>query len=298
MANGWQSLGQLLGGGSDRQVPFMEGQRYRADTEYSFSRAREAREAALRAEQLRRDRETFQGLTELDPVSKAFVAAQGYEGGTGAANQFLSGHQERGFRERLSDPTLTPQEQLSISAALTGDVSDPYYAVGSHGFASRQDPTAGVMNTPLSEEMTRADIARTGTQAEADRALAAQRYAGAELDIARRTGLGQTGTDPTTNQRQYQELVAMGTPPDVARGVAYGMFKQITDNRGLPVVVDFSTGQVVGAFVRDPETQEVRWQASGHGGGLDTGGGDAPVAVNPATGERVMWDGTQWQPIR
>lgn len=60
---------------------------------------------------------------------------------------------------------------------------------------------------------------------------------------------GAGGGKPTNNAKKYQELLALGTPDDVAKGVAYGTMKSITDpNSGSVVVIDLTTNQPIGGF--------------------------------------------------
>lgn len=61
----------------------------------------------------------------------------------------------------------------------------------------------------------------------------------------------QAGTGkPTTNKKKYNEMIGMGVPDEVARGVAYGTYKQVSDpESGTSALIDISTGQPVGAFV-------------------------------------------------
>lgn len=78
---------------------------------------------------------------------------------------------------------------------------------------------------------------------------------------------GSSGGKPTTNKKKYQEMLSLGVPEQVAKGVAYGTFKTITDqSSGGQVVVDISTGEEIGAFVPEdsskPFDSKMVWKSS------------------------------------
>ncbi|MGY8872237.1 MAG: hypothetical protein ACKVJE_17510 [Pseudomonadales bacterium] len=57
------------------------------------------------------------------------------------------------------------------------------------------------------------------------------------------------GGKPTNSAKKYQELIDLGTPDDVAKGVAYGTMKSVSDpNSGSTVVIDLTTNQPIGGF--------------------------------------------------
>ncbi len=77
---------------------------------------------------------------------------------------------------------------------------------------------------------------------------------------------GPGGGKQTESNRKYQEMLSLGTPESVARGVAYGTLKTVSDpNTGSTSVIDLTTNQAIGGFVStdisDPDAPIV-WQGA------------------------------------
>jgi len=73
---------------------------------------------------------------------------------------------------------------------------------------------------------------------------------------------GGAAGKPTESSRKYSELVALGVPPETARGTAYGTIRQVTDARGNVVLVDVASTNVLGTLKTDPRTGQTAWQPS------------------------------------
>lgn len=72
---------------------------------------------------------------------------------------------------------------------------------------------------------------------------------------------------PTNDAKQYQEMLNLGVPENVARGVAYGTIKSVKDQYGMEsAFVDLGTGQVIGQLDKGA-FQFAPGYASGAGGG-------------------------------
>lgn len=120
------------------------------------------------------------------------------------------------------------------------------------------------------------------------------------------------GGKATTKQREYQEMLELGVPDSVARGVAYGTHKLISDpDSGSRVLVDLASGDVVGSFQPvDPNDQfgPVQWvsntsKAPSAPTAQGQGGLELPVAdiqkvmqANPGKDER--WASAYLQYLR
>lgn len=70
---------------------------------------------------------------------------------------------------------------------------------------------------------------------------------------------------PTTDMRKYSELVDSGVPDEVARGVAYGTYRNVTDPAsGATLIVDLTTNRPIGRMVPSdpskPYSSGFRWE--------------------------------------
>jgi len=84
----------------------------------------------------------------------------------------------------------------------------------------------------------------------------------AEEDAKNRYGGGLGGGKPTNSAKQYNEMLQLGIPQDVARGISYGTIKQIQDMAGNTFLIDVASGQPLGSINQDI-TGGVSWQPAG-----------------------------------
>lgn len=145
------------------------------------------------------------------------------------------------------------------------------------------------------------------------------------------------GGSGTQNAKRYEEMRSLGVPDEVARGVAYGVYKTVSDPvLGTTMIVDLATGQPVGGFeivrdadgratgvewksqVQQPRPAPARVEGAQQSMGLMWPSGDqglgvgearrpppgapqqqgAPrTAINPQTGERLILQNGQWVPM-
>jgi len=106
---------------------------------------------------------------------------------------------------------------------------------------------------------------------------------------------GGGGGGGSSAAQKYQEMLKLNFPEQVARGVAYGTFKTISDPAtGSTTIVDIENNREIGRMApTDPNDAfgVQQWQP--------TGQQQAPVtATNPQTGERLELRGNQWVPVQ
>ena len=95
------------------------------------------------------------------------------------------------------------------------------------------------------------------------------------------TARGQEGQKPTGDQRKYQELLSLGVPENVARGVAYGAYRNVTDPAsGATLIIDLTTNQPIGRMVPSdpskPYTSGYRWEPVLNTGTIQRNPGQTP----------------------
>lgn len=82
--------------------------------------------------------------------------------------------------------------------------------------------------------------------------------------VPKNQAIGQPGKgqSPTANRKKYEELIDMGVPEEAARGTAYGLYQEVKDMRGNPMLINLEDGGLVGSMVRDPKTGQYSWQTN------------------------------------
>lgn len=70
---------------------------------------------------------------------------------------------------------------------------------------------------------------------------------------------GVGGGKPSSNALKQRELEAQGVPTQIARGLAYGAIKQVSDGMGNVVLIDYASGQVMGQMKIDARTKAATW---------------------------------------
>lgn len=128
---------------------------------------------------------------------------------------------------------------------------------------------------------------------------------------------GVRGGTGTSNAQRAEEMIERGFPRNIAEGIAYGSFRQVTDPSGLSLVIDMRTNRPVGGFTfeRDAEGRMgVRWQPFEEAGGAGASpgqGGMDEIPIAPAdpsqrevgmpyrsrSGLVAVWNGQRWEPL-
>lgn len=174
--DGWNTLGQVLGGGIDRTTAYESGRRLAAQTEDALARARKTRLeniAAERQQQAILDMEDTLARNGVSPEQAGLTAGFAQAGGGNA--ETLAGSlldvQEFGLRGRASAPGATIGERNAALAGVASGPVDPFQTVGPAGYANIFADQPTVETTPLGETM----LDENEASAEASRALAALR---------------------------------------------------------------------------------------------------------------------------
>lgn len=178
------------------------------------------------------------------------------------------------------------------------------------------DPNDAVNAIPLSALQTMAGMAPPEQQwHESERGLV-DRHSGRFIPHGMDT-TGVRGGVGTSNARRAEEMIERGFPRNIAEGIAYGSFRQVTDPSGLSLVIDMRTNRPVGGFTFEPDAEgrsRVRWEpfddASGSGASQGQGGMDEiPIApADPSqrevgmpyrsrSGLVAVWSGREWEPL-
>jgi hypothetical protein len=83
--------------------------------------------------------------------------------------------------------------------------------------------------------------------------------AGLEREKAKNRADSEKTGSASTKAKHQAELEAQGLPRSVARGIAYGSFKQIKDEYGVTTaIVDLATGKTVGSLVEKGNSYEFK----------------------------------------
>lgn len=106
---------------------------------------------------------------------------------------------------------------------------------------------------------------------------------GQDMDSQRGTG----------DMRKYNELAALGVPDEVARGVAYGTYRNVTDPAsGATLIIDLTSNQPIGRMVPSdpskPYTSGYRWEPDMKTGMIQRPAGGSAPNMNAGTIERGM----------
>jgi hypothetical protein len=143
MPNGFESLGNLLGGGTSplRQQAFMQGQvaqatagHLSAQTQEALAQAKVAQLSASKAEDEQQERSNLaDALVKIGlPADQALGYATVIKSGASNFEQATQGRgnlQTQGFRDTLADPNADPAHRLGASSAIQGKPVSPFIAV-------------------------------------------------------------------------------------------------------------------------------------------------------------------------
>lgn len=159
MADGWQALGDVLGGGVEaaRVNAFQQGQYRRAQTEDALAAARKGQAEAMKAERQNMDAQWLIDhageLNYTDPSSALLsrVISGGMGGDFSSALTGTKTGQDIRFRDTAADPTVGAEQRTRVLGALHGQPYADLVPVGSSGYTdiTSDDPT--VTATPRTQ---------------------------------------------------------------------------------------------------------------------------------------------------
>lgn len=152
MANGWQTLGTVLGGGIDREGAFMQGQLQSAKTTEAIAKARMERD-----KQAARERAGTLDFTNLEAVRGGLgdIILGGLGSDYAGASQGVLRGQEFDLRALAADPETSALARTRALGAVKGTPYADIEAVGSKGFVDiTQDdqtvqPLADALGMPV-----------------------------------------------------------------------------------------------------------------------------------------------------
>lgn len=250
--------------------------------------ARNADSETALNDQKRAARDSIMGALEGVPLPQGLTP--------GVVSSMFVGSENPNFRDftqGMVDMGGTEAQRMAMDAARRGDTNqaNQFNVLAKPGetYQPYGMNESGVVNqatgayTP--SDLSRAKVGQANAAAGASNALARQR---GFLEVSPGASLVQTpnavgdaidqvyqapyspsqqsggagGGKPTTDNRQYQELLALGVPPDTARGAAYGTIKPVTDARGNTVLVDVASTNVIGTLKTDVRTGQTMWEPS------------------------------------
>lgn len=252
MANGWQTLGEVLGG-TDRETAYQAGLHKGAQTQEALAKAKMRRDEAQARLQL-------QGALEAAGLDgpQARLADLVMRSGTGsdyaAFQQGQGREQEQGFRADIADPNVPLADAQRAAMAIHGQPVNSYATVGTGLFADIFNPEAGVQISPT----TPVNEANIGALDE----LAFQReqsgllYEDKRLNPERYFKPGTSGGGARdANRAAMQEVMAemKSVPPETSIPIA--------SPRGEPLAFEEATGiagwlREAGSLVGDVFGQE------------------------------------------
>lgn len=209
MANGFQTLGELLGGGVDTAGAYDEGRLHTAQTETALSKARNEQLKGMASEYEAKQRLALEDLAAQsgDPRLKlaATAAAAGY-GNFDQTTQGAGNLQVQGFRDTVANPA-TPNSQRQFSLmAIEGKPQSPLVAIGQGGYTDITADAPTVMNTPLGDSMIDENVAAA--------ALSRARAADPDLTTVSGAGGGPGGLRTPANMMPNPEFDPSLPPSD------------------------------------------------------------------------------------
>jgi hypothetical protein len=167
MATGWETFGNVLGGGIDRAGAFEQGRLRTAQTESALGLARQRQlenvslEAKNRAQEQLRESLAKSGMLPPEQVDLAANVTIGELGSD--FNSTMSGletGQEMGMRRTLADPTADPAVRQLAGQGVQGKVLNPYEVQGNM-VNDLRTPDVAPVPTELGEAMIGSDEALT-----------------------------------------------------------------------------------------------------------------------------------------
>lgn len=268
MANGFQTLGQVLTGGVNREGAFMEGQNAAsqiglrtAQTEQALANAKADQVKALAAQ---KQQELRDKLAEnpaalanandetLGRIILSELGSQYSAGQEGALRQ-----QERGFRSTAADPAASALERTRALQARAGVPSPDVEKIGERGYVNLTDDTQTIK--PLGAEFA---------------SPAADNRTPAERNFDREEQLRRSGADPerVQNFREYANPATVAG----AKTTATGQAKRQLDLPAAQSRLASSTEKFgsLAKTAKDIQSNEALWSAVGLG---------KPIASIPGT---------------
>jgi len=251
---GWAALGNVLGGGIDREGAYLEGRYRSAQTEGALAQARRNQADAIASERAIAARDKI----ELDPASATpedwALAGLGSDY-SGAQTGALTA-QNRRYKGQIVDPGTDYATIQRLRAAVGDSPFNPLDAVGTKGaFIDSRNPDLGVQK-PIGEELFPGD-----------------------------------DTTAITNYRYLTEQLGGAPGPETFGRVLRS--DQVLNAGGVPLVRNTGTGTVtqpVGtATVADNASQIAGGKKLGTGMAQRTL--DLPRARTALTANNAKWDG-------
>lgn len=162
--SGWQAVGNVLGGGIDREGAFEEGRLRTARTENALLQARERQLKNIAAEKQAKaldEADAAMAAAGIDPVQARLlknIALGGYGTDFSAGMTGLAKNQEIDYRNVLGNPDAPLGEQFAAGQAVQGKMLNPLEMMGTGDFVDiRALPPAGqkpdLGTTPLGESL-------------------------------------------------------------------------------------------------------------------------------------------------
>jgi hypothetical protein len=154
MPTGWEQLGNVLGGGIDREGAFNEGRLRTAQTENAMQQARNRQLESIALDtknkaQARFEEEAIKAGVP-DPGLAAAVALGDLGSNFAAYGQGALRNQEYAGRETLGDALAPPEEQMAAWQKVSGAVQSPYTVSGDVAY-NRLEPDEGLVPTAIGE---------------------------------------------------------------------------------------------------------------------------------------------------
>lgn len=165
MATGWETFGNVLGGGIDRAGAFEQGRLRTAQTESALGLARQRQLENVSLEAKNRAQEQFReslAKSGMLPPEQVDLAANVTLGELGSDfNSTMSGlgtGQEMDFRRTLADPAADPAVRQLAGQGVQGKVLNPYEVQGNM-VNDLRTPDVAPVPTELGEAMIGSDEA-------------------------------------------------------------------------------------------------------------------------------------------
>jgi hypothetical protein len=163
--SGWESLGTVLGGGTDRAGAFEEGRLRTAQTENALAQARVhqlkaiADETKITANAKMGTLLAKHGVENPELIAGVMNAGQGDYAGT---MQGELRRQELGNRGVLADPTADPMNRFLAGQGVQGKALSMVEAIGPGGYTDLTTGAPNVQLTPLGDSMVAENEATIG----------------------------------------------------------------------------------------------------------------------------------------
>jgi hypothetical protein len=160
--SGWETLGNVLGGGIDRAGAFETGRLRTAQTESALQLARERQLSNVASEKKAKaldDAATAMAAAGIDPKQAQLlqnIALGGYGSDFSAGMTGLGKQQEMGFRDTLANPEAPLGEQFAAGQGVQGKVL-PRYEVDGGVAQDLLGDEMGLFATPVGESTIRAN---------------------------------------------------------------------------------------------------------------------------------------------